>query len=76
MVNGNKNLDNSDLDSLNSLKQALDFARETLDRVSGIKELENRVTRIETIIGVVSTIGAFLITAVGYVLSLVFEKKV
>ena len=46
----NSDRDSANEASLSSLKEALNFAREALEKVSNIQTLENRVTRLETLI--------------------------
>ena len=71
----NSDRDSTNEASLSSLKEALNFAREALEKVSNIQALENRVTRLETLIAVFSAISTIVISFIGYVLNLIFEKN-
>ena len=71
----NSDRDSANEASLSSLKEALNFAREALEKVSNIQTLENRVTRLETLIAVFSAISTIIISFIGYVLNLVFQKN-
>ena len=73
MTNGEK--DNYSETSLSSLKEALNFAREALANVSTIQKLENRVTRLETLVSVFSAIFTIITTFIGWVLSIIFQKN-